>query len=205
MLGYIWLFLILTAVVVGAINGKLDEVGQAVIDYSKLAVDTSISLIGIMCFWLGLMKLAEQAGMVALLSRLIKPITVKLFSDVPPEHPAIGNVAMNISANALGVTNAATPLGIKAMKEFQTLNPHKHIATNAMCTFLAINTSSIQLVPASVIAVLAAAGAKNPTIIILPTLLATSIALISAVITVKLLEKLPMFRAENYLDKEESQ
>lgn len=205
MLGYIWLFLILTAVVIGAMNGRLEEVGQAVIDYSKLAVEISISLIGIMCFWLGLMRLAEKAGLVTMLSRLIKPITVKLFPQVPPEHPAIGNIAMNVSANALGVTNAATPIGIKAMRELQTLNPHKNVASNAMATFLAINTSSIQFVPAAVIAVLAAAGAKNPTIIILPTFFATGIALTSAIIAVKLLEKLPMFRVENYINKGDNQ
>ena len=199
MLGYIWLFFILTAVILGGINGKIEAVTQAAMDYSKLAVEISISLIGIMALWLGIMKLAEASGLITIISKIIKPITKKLFPDVPPEHPAIGSIAMNMSANALGVTNAATPIGIKAMKELQKLNKNKNIATNAMCTFLAINTAGIQLVPASIIAVLAASGSKNPFIIIGPTLFATGIALIVAVITVKMLEKLSMFKTERYL------
>ena len=200
MLGYIWLFFILTAVILGGINGKIEAVTQAAMDYSKLAVEISISLIGIMALWLGIMKLAEASGLVTIISKIIKPVTKKLFPDVPPEHPAIGSIAMNMSANALGVTNAATPIGIKAMKELQKLNKNKNIATNAMCTFLAINTAGIQLVPASIIAVLAASGSKNPFIIIGPTLFATGIALIVAVTTVKILEKVSMFKTEKYLN-----
>ena len=203
MLGYIWLFFILTAVIVGGINGRIDEVGQAAIEYSKIAVEISISLIGIMCLWLGLMKLAEESGLIVMIAKLIKPVTRKLFPNVPAEHPAIGSIAMNISANAVGVTNAATPIGIKAMKELQQLNKHKSVASNAMCTFLAINTAGVQLVPASIIAILAAAGAQNPTVIIIPTLLATGTALITAIVVVKLLEKLPVFRTENYLEEGE--
>ncbi len=203
MLGYIWLFFIVTAVIVGGLNGRIEEVGQAAIDYSRVAVEISISLIGIMCLWLGLMKLAEASGLVVLISKLIKPVTRKLFPGIPPEHPAIGNVAMNVSANALGVTNAATPIGIKAMQEMQSLNPHKNIATNAMCTFLAINTAGVQLVPASIIGVLIGAGAQNPTAIIGPTLFATGTALITAIIVVKLLEKIPVFKTENYLEEGE--
>ena len=200
MLGYIWLLFILTAVILGGINGKIEAVTQAAMDYSKLAVEISISLIGIMALWLGIMKLAEASGLVTIISKIIKPVTKKLFPDVPPEHPAIGSIAMNMSANALGVTNAATPIGIKAMKELQKLNKNKNIATNAMCTFLAINTAGIQLVPASIIAVLAASGSKNPFIIIGPTLFATGIALIIAVTTVKILEKVSMFKTEKYLN-----
>lgn len=203
MLGYIWLFFIVTAVIVGGANGRIEEVGQAAIDYAGIAVEIAISLIGIMCLWLGLMKLAEESGLIVLISKAIKPVTKKLFPDVPAEHPAIGNVAMNISANALGVTNAATPIGIKAMKEMQSLNKHKSVATNAMCTFLAINTAGVQLVPASIIGVLIGAGAENPTVIIGPTIVATGTALITAIIVVKILEKLPVFRTENYLDEGE--
>jgi len=203
MLGYIWLFFIVTAVVVGGFTGRINEVGQAAIDYAGIAVEISISLIGIMCLWLGLMKLAGASGLIVLISRAIKPITRKLFPDVPPEHPAIGNIAMNVSANALGVTNAATPIGIKAMKEMQSLNKYKSVATNAMCTFLAINTAGVQLVPASIIGVLIGAGAENPTVIIGPTIFATGIALITAIITAKILEKLPVFRTEKYIEEGE--
>ena len=203
MLGYIWLFFILAALIIGGATGRIAEVGQAAIDYSKMAVEIAISLIGIMALWLGIMKLAEASGLIVLVSRIIKPITRRLFQDVPADHPAIGNIAMNFSANALGVTNAATPIGIKAMKELQTLNKNKNTATNAMCTFLAINTAGIQLVPASIIAVLVAAGAKNPMVIIGPTILATGIALVSAVITVKILEKLPVFNSVKVQEEEE--
>ena len=193
MISYIWLFFIITAVVVGGLNGKIDAVSASIIDSSKLAVQISISLIGIMSFWLGIMKLAEVSGLVKLISKLINPITRRLFSDIPPDHPAIGNIAMNFSANALGLSNAATPLGIKAMKELQKINEKKDTATNAMCTFLAINTAGFQLIPATIIAVLASSGSKNPTIIIGPTLIATSLALISAITVVKLLERIPCF------------
>lgn len=203
MLGYIWLFFIITAVVIGGATGRIGEVGEAAIGYSKTAVEISISLIGVMSLWLGIMKLAEASGLIVIVSKLIKPITRRLFPDVPPEHPAIGNIAMNFSANALGVTNAATPIGIKAMKELQSLNKSKSVATNAMCTFLAMNTAGVQLVPASIIAVLVAAGAKNPMVIIGPTFLSTLIALIAAIITVKLLEKLPVFDMKRIQEPEE--
>ena len=200
MLGYIWLFFIVTAVVLGGINGRIDAVTQAAMDSAKLAVDISISLIGVMSLWLGIMKLAEASGLINILSKLIKPVTKRLFPDVPPDHPAIGNIAMNFSANALGLTNAATPIGIKAMKELQKLNPNKNTASNAMCTFLAMNTAGFQLVPATIIAVLLAAGSKNPTIIIGPTLIATSVALITAIIVVKILEKIPYFQIKPSLE-----
>jgi len=193
MLGYIWFFLIISSLIIGGFNGKIDDVVQSIVNSSKLAVEISISLIGIMAFWLGMMKLAEKSGLITQISKFIKPITRRLFADVPPEHPAIGHIAMNFSANALGVTNAATPIGIKAMNELQKLNPDKKVATNAMCTFLAINTAGVQFIPATIIAVLAAAGAKNPTVIIGPTFISTLIALICAVAAVKILEKLPVF------------
>lgn len=194
MFSYIWLFFIVSAVIIGGATGKIAEVGQAAIDYSKTAVEIAISLIGIMSLWLGIMKLAEASGLIVIISKIIKPITKKLFPDVPPDHPAIGSIAMNFSANALGVTNAATPIGIKAMKELQSLNKNKNTATNAMCTFLTINTAGVQLVPASIIAVLVAAGAKNPAVIIGPTILSTTIALITGITVVKILEKLPVFK-----------
>ena len=202
MLGYIWFFFILAAIIIGGINGRIDAVVQSIVDSSKLAVEISISLIGVMAFWLGMMKIAEKSGIVSSISKLIKPITKRLFSDIPPDHPAIGHVAMNFTANALGVTNAATPIGIKAMSEMQKLNSSKKVATDAMCTFLAINTAGVQIVPASIIAVLAASGAKNPTIIIGPTFISTLIALISAVTVVKILEKIPFFNKEKYIKAE---
>ncbi len=190
MIGYIWLFFIVASIIIGGINGKIDLVTQSVTSSAKVAVDISISLIGIMAFWLGIMKLAEKSGIIDFISKIIKPITQRLFPDVPPENPAIGNIAMNFSANALGVTNAATPIGIKAMKELQKINIDKSSASNAMCTFLAINTAGFQLIPATIIAVLVETGSSKPTEIIGPTLFATSFAMITALFTVKMLEKL---------------
>ncbi len=198
MLGYIWLFLIITSIIAAALTGRVEQVTFAAMNSAKDAVTISISLIGIMALWLGFMNLAEKSGLISLISKLIKPITKRLFPQVPPDNPAIGNIALNFSANALGVTNAATPIGIKAMEDLQKLNPKKTVATNAMCTFLAINTAGFQLIPASAIAILIAAGAKNPTVIIAPTLVTTLIALSAAICVVKILEKLPIFTVENY-------
>ena len=188
-MGYIWVFLIVISIIIGAINGRLPEITQAIVDNAKLAVEISISLIGVMAFWLGLVKLAEKSGLITLVAKIVQPITNFLFPEIPKNHPALGNITMNISANALGVTNAATPVGIKAMQEMQTLNTQKDTATNPMATFLAINTAGFQIVPASVIAVLVAAGAKNPTEIVGPTILVTTIGTIVAIITVKILQR----------------
>jgi spore maturation protein A len=196
MFGYIWLFLIVSSVIIGGINGKISAVTLSVVDSAKLAVDIAISLIGIMTFWLGIMKIAEKSGIVENISNLIKPVTRFLFPELPQDNPALGNIAMNISANALGVTNAATPIGLKAMKELQKINPSKNTATNAMCTFLAINTGGFQLIPASVIAVLSTTGSTNPTEIIGPTLFASGCATIAGIIAVKLLEKVSPFPKE---------
>ena len=204
MLGYIWIFLIASSIIIGGVTGRIDAVVQAAMDSAKLAVDISISLIGVMAFWLGIMKLAELSGLIDLLSKAIKPVTKFLFPEVPSDHPALGNIAMNFSANILGLSNAATPLGINAMKELQKLNPNKNLSTNAMCTFLAINTAGFQIIPATIIAVLLAAGSKNPSVIIGPTIFATGTALISAIIGVKILEKIPMFNIQRYSQEETS-
>lgn len=190
MIGYIWLFLIVSSIVVSIFTGRIAEVSNAILLSAKTAVNIAISLIGIMAFWLGIVKLAERSGMVALIAKAIKPITRFLFPSVPSEHPSLGNVALNFSANALGVTNAATPIGIKAMEEFQELNPKKDTATNPMCMFLAMNTAGFQLIPASAIAVLVAVGCDNPTVVILPALFATTIAFVSAILIAKLFEKI---------------
>ncbi|AYO29849.1 MAG: spore maturation protein [Thermoanaerobacteraceae bacterium] len=194
MINIIWALLIAVGVIVGAVTDKMDAVTKAAIDSANTAVELSLGLIGVMALWLGLMKIAEEAGLVRIIGRMLKPIMTRLFPDVPPEHPAMGAMILNIAANMLGLGNAATPLGLKAMKELQTLNPKKDTATNAMCTFLAINTASVQLIPASTIALMVASGSKNPTVIIGTTLLATIISTTASIITVKILEKLPIFK-----------
>jgi len=198
MLNVIWLALLLSGVLVAVFTGKLDAVGQGGLTAAKSAVmDLALPLVGVMALWLGLMRLAEKSGLIQRLGRLIRPIMLRLFPDVPSEHPAIGAMMMNISANMLGVSNAATPLGLKAMTELNRLNTKPGVATNAMCTFLAINTASIQLIPATAINLLAINGSKNPSAIVGSTLLSTGFATICAIITVKLLQRVGPFRWEN--------
>src|SRR5438105_15032324 len=126
-----------------------------------------------MIFWLGLIKIAEDAGFIQLLARMLKPILSRLFPDVPSDHPAMGAILLNIASNILGLTNAATPFGLRAMQELERLNKYPGVASNAMCTFIGINTSSVQLIPTTAIAYLAAAGAANPTDIVVTTVIAT--------------------------------
>ena len=194
MLNYIWFGMMFIAVIVGILTGNIDAVTQAAIDMAKTAVEIAIGLIGIMALWLGTMKIAEESGLIRIIARAIRPITIRLFPDVPEDHPAIGSIILNMAANLLGLGNAATPLGLKAMEELQDLNPEKDTATNAMCTFLAINTSSIQLIlPATVVALMGAAANQ----IFITTILATGLSTIAAIIAVRFLEKLKRFEMPN--------
>ena len=143
-----------------------------------------------MAFWLGVMKIAERSGIVDFIAKILKPVAKWLFKDVPSNNKAIGDIAMRFLVNTLGLTNPATPLGLKAMEEWQEINIDKKSASNAMCMFLAMNTAGFQIVPATVIAVLVGIGYKNPTEIILPTLIVTGIAFISSVCGAKLFERL---------------
>jgi len=174
-------------IIVGILNGRVDAVTKAVVDSSKSAVELSIGLLGIMCLWTGLMEVAEKSGIIRIISRGVRPILKFLFPGIPKGHPALGAIVMNLVANFLGLGNAATPLGLKAMSEMQKLNRNKETATNEMSMFLVLNTSCIQLVPATVIAVRAAAGSKNPTEIIGTIWFATICASIAGIITVKIL------------------
>jgi spore maturation protein A len=194
MINFIWAGLLIIGFVVGALTGNLEAVTNAAIDNAKTGVDLALGLIGIMTLWLGLMKIAEDSGLVEKLARLLKPLMVWLFPDVPPEHPAMGAMIMNIAANMLGLGNAATPLGLKAMQELQKLSDDKETATDAMVTFLAINTSSVTLIPASTIGILVAAGATNPTEIIGPTLVATTVSTVVAIIVSKIFQRLPKYQ-----------
>lgn len=197
MINFIWAGLLIIGIVVGIFTGNLEAVTNAAFDSARTGVDLSLGLIGIMTLWLGLMKIAEDSGLVNKLARGLRPVMIKLFPDVPPEHPAMGAIIMNIAANMLGLGNAATPLGLKAMQELQTLNNDKETATNAMVMFLAINTSAVTIIPASTMALYAAAGAANPIDIIGPTLVATTISTTVAIIMVKIFQNLPKYRIEN--------
>lgn len=189
-MNYIFYFLIVFSIIFGIINGRTQEVVNAILEGADVSVKIALSLIGIMAFWLGIMRIAEKAGLVQWIAKLIKPITKWLFNDVPPENEAIGNIALSVSANALGLTNAATPIGLKVMQELQEVNNNKDTASDAMCMFLAMNTAGFQIIPATVIAVLVAVGSKNPTEIIVPTLIVTTIAFISAIILAKIFQKI---------------
>jgi spore maturation protein A len=160
-------------------------------------MDIALPLIGIMALWLGIMKIAEQAGIIRLLAAAIAPITRRLFPEVPTDHPAMGAMVLNIAANWLGLSNAATPFGLKAMEELQKLNPKKDTATNAMVMFLGVNTASITLIPATIIGLRVAMKSSNPAEIIGTTIFASVCATITAVIAVKLLGKLPVFRKDD--------
>ena len=200
MLNYIWLALVILAVAISGWNDRWKEVTDGAFDGAKTAVTIALGLIGIMALWLGVMRLAERAGLVQKIARALRPLMRRLFPDVPQDHPAMGAMLMNMAANMLGLGNAATPLGLRAMRDLETLNPHPGIATNAMCTFLAINTASVQLIPTTAIAILVAAGSTRPTAIVGTALLATLCAATTAIITVKILEKFPWFVVRTQID-----
>ena len=189
MLNYIWFGLMAIALVVAAFNNTAPAVTKGALDSAKTAVEIALGLVGIMTLWLGIMRVAEKAGLVALLGRALRPVSRLLFPEIPPEHPAIGAMIMNVAANMLGLSNAATPFGIKAMEELQELNPKKDTASNSMVTFLTLNTAGIQFIPATIIGVLVAAGAKNPTAIISTTVVATMCGAVAAVTTAKILQR----------------
>lgn len=189
-MNYIFFILISASIIAGILNNRLDKVVNAMLTSSNTAVEIALSLIGIMAFWLGIMRVAEKSGLVRIISKLLYPITKYIFKDVKQDSPAIGDIAMSITANALGLTNAATPIGLKVMKELQEENPQKETATDAMCMFLGMNTAGFQIIPATVIAILVGFGATNPTQIILPTLIVTALSFITAIVTAILLRKL---------------
>lgn len=182
MVNYIWLFFIVASFVVAAITGKMDAVTQAAFEGAKSGVTISFGLISIMVFWLGIMRIAEDAGLLQKMARMLGPLVRMLFPDVPRNHPAIGYIMSNLSANLFGLGNAATPMGIKAMQELQKLNPDSITATPAMCTLLALNTSSITIVPTTLIAIRMNYGSANPAEIVGTTLAATFIATSAAIL-----------------------
>ena len=188
MLNWIWFGLIAVAFVVAAIRGTAGAVTAGAIDSAKTAVEISLGLIGIMALWLGVMRVAEASGLISLISRMIAPVMRFIFPEVPRDHPAMGAIVMNLAANMLGLNNAATPLGIKAMEELQTLNPEKDTATNSMVMLLAINTASVQLIPATVIGLMVAAGSRNPTAIISTTIICTAASLVVAIVVCRALQ-----------------
>ncbi len=204
MLNHIWFWMIIASLAIATIGDvvegppvegvslnegtRLGQVTTAALDSAATAVEIAIGLIGVMALWLGIMKVAEEAGMIAILARLVRPITKRLFPTIPSDHPSIGAMLMNIAANMLGLSNAATPLGLKAMEELQKINPDKETASNDMITFLVINTSAITLIPATAIAIRASLESANPQQIIVPSIMAATMATIFGLTTVKLIQ-----------------
>lgn len=194
MLNIIWLSMIFLAVIVALIQGRTDALVHAVTDSAKLGFEVAFGLVAIMSLWLGMMEIAKESGLIKTFARLLSPIMRWLFPEVPPDDPAMGAMVMNITANMLGLANASTPFGLQAMKELQRLNTHVHTASNSMCMFLAINTSSVQLIPVTAITYLSVGGATQPTNIIFSSLIATTISTVVAIIAAKQFAKLPLYR-----------
>jgi spore maturation protein A len=178
-----------TGLLVAALTGRIEAVTEAVFSSSERAVSIAFSLVSVMTFWLGMMKLIEASGMIQWFVRILRPLAGFLFPRVPENHPAMHAILMNMSANMLGMGNAATPFGLKAMQELQELNEDTETASDEMCTFLAINTSSLTLVPTTVVALRAATGSLNPTEIVGTTIVATFCATMVAIIMDRILRK----------------
>jgi spore maturation protein SpmA len=193
MLNWIFLLLIVIAAVTGALSGSMGAVSKGSIDAAKSAVELAIGLIGQMALWLGVMQVLQDAGLMPAIARALRPVMRWLFPDVPAEHPAMGAMIMNLAANMLGLGNAATPFGIKAMIELNKLNPRPGVATNPMALFLAINTSGVAVLPLGVIAVRATMKAENVTGIFLPSILATACSTLVAIVAAKALERVGLF------------
>ena len=182
MINFIWLLFIAGGIVYAGLHGRIDLVSRSAVNAAETAVTLSFRLMGVMCLWLGIMKIAEQAGLVAAVSKIVGPVIRVIFPSVPRRHPAMGAIIMTISANMLGLGNAVTPLGIKAMNELQKLNRDSESASPAMCTLLALCTTGFTLVPATIIALRAAAGSINPAEIIGATLVVSLLATVVVLI-----------------------
>lgn len=198
MLNWVFLLLVLGSVVTAAFGGAMKLVTDASISSAKSAVDLALGLVGQMAIWLGFMRVLQDAGLMASLARGLAPLMRRLFPDVPAEHPAMGAMIMNLSANILGLGNAATPFGLKAMVELDKLNARPGVATNAMVLFLAINTSGVAVLPLGAVAIRATLGSNDPAGIVLPSLLATMASTLVAVLAVKLLQRRPGYGVEHF-------
>ncbi|MCF7833271.1 MAG: nucleoside recognition protein [Candidatus Marinimicrobia bacterium] len=181
----------------------LSQLTHSLFEYSKFAVELALGLVGLMALWLGIMKIAEKSGLIKVIARGLKPMMVKLFPEIPPEDPAMGSIIMALSATMLGLGNASTPLGLKAFGDMQKLNKHKNIATNAQVTYMAMSTSSVTIIPATIIGIRAAAGSSNPSEIIAPVIIATAVSTTVAIVMAKILQRLPRYQVENYIEKDE--
>ncbi len=189
MMGYIFSGMMIAAFLFGALTGRMEAVSQSVLDGARASIELSVSLLGMMCFWSGMLEVAKRASLTKKLARLILPLTKFLFPGLKPNSPAMEAISLNMTANFLGLSNAATPLGLAAMQELQKINPKKHIASDAMCMFVVINTASLTLVPTTVIAMRAAAGSEDAFCILVPVWICSVLALCVGVASAKLLAR----------------
>lgn len=189
MINYIWFIMIFLGILVGLFTGNGDVISKSIINSADSTVSMIIGLVGLMCFWCGVMKVAEKSGFTNKLAKLLRPLLKIIFKEAAKDEKALGAIVMNITANMMGLGNAATPFGIKAMQEMDRLNKEKGIASNDMCLFLVLNAACIQLVPSTVISIRAAVGSSNPGSIILPAVLASTFAAITGVVLCKILQR----------------
>lgn len=202
MMNYIWVGLVVIAVIAGIFTGNIAAVQEALFSFANTAVEIVIGLVGVMVFFTGFMAVMEKAGLCEKLGKGISPVMKWLFPDVPPEHPAMSSMALYFAANILGIGNAATPFGLKAMADLQTLNKTKHIATDAQCMLLAISTTSITLIPVTVLALRSAVQVEGAAEVVGPVILATTISTVVGVSANILLSKTKRFKLENIIERE---
>ncbi|SFC68273.1 nucleoside recognition domain-containing protein [Clostridium uliginosum] len=189
MINYIWFFMIFLGVLVGLISGNGEIISKAIVNSSGSTVTFIIELTGIMCFWCGVMKVAEKSGLTDKLSKILKPLLKLIFKDAAKDEKALGAIVMNLTANMMGLSNAATPFGIRAMEEMDRLNKDKEKPSNDMVLFLVLNAACIQIVPSTIISIRAACNSVNPGIIILPALISTATAATVGVLCSKILQR----------------
>ncbi|MEG1002513.1 MAG: nucleoside recognition domain-containing protein [Clostridium sp.] len=189
MINYIWFAMIFFGIIFALITGNADKITEAIVSGSGNTVTFVIELAGIMCFWCGVMKVAEKSGLTQILAKALRPILKKLFKDAAKDEKALGAIVMNLTANMMGLSNAATPFGIKAMEEMDRLNKGSSIASNDMSLFLVMNAACIQLVPTTIISIRAASGSINPGIIIVPAIISTTVAAAVGIMCCKILQR----------------
>lgn len=189
MINYIWFAMIFFGILVGLISGNGDIISKSIVNASGSTVTFIIELTGIMCFWCGVMKVAEKSGLTEKISKLLKPVLKLIFKDAAKDEKALGAIVMNLTANMMGLSNAATPFGIKAMEEMDRLNGKKERASNDMVLFLVLNAACIQIIPSTIISIRAACNSVNPGVIIIPALISTATAATVGIICAKILQK----------------
>ena len=196
MFNIVWPMMLMVSMVVAMFNGKIDAVAAGILTNAKLAIEIVMNLFGIMAFWLGLMRVAEKAGLVDALVARLRPLLAIFFPDIPKEHPSFGLIVMSVASSMLGLSNASTPVSIRAMQAMQNINKHPAVASNAMCLFMVINSSSVQLIPATTMAVLSGAGASEPTRVVLTGLVATTVSTFASVIACVWMQGWRRFRVD---------